>query len=324
MSEIGETPKDTRITKARIRAGSIMELRRTRKGLPENLEENRHLEVPVVVKIAYEEFKDDIGNVFGTEHLRGDLLHHGTGAMKYAGDKYGDGVSEQIQYPLDNIVSEGLMPQLDIFSMEGPMHSTSLAFSWEYAKWYATMCQDPNRSLAWEYGNRDNWGAYFLYRTLVDFRNIKHIPSISKRIGRRTIDKLVGKDRQRVPNRAHKWISATSREITEDSRLNEILRAKTDIPGNFGAVLTVNESDAPAVKMGPGDAYERRTQSPITSDKFVALSVPLDQVDTYRNITDSLGYKFPVLPIEAVDYHMRKFPFDEIVRPEKYGTKNQA
>lgn len=312
MNEAPEYPKESRFAKIRRRASVAMELRRERKALPAILQESRNGIIPEEVRNAYEEFRLEIENVFGAENLRDDLIHHGTGAKKYAGEKYGDGVTDELQYPLDNILTDGLEPQHDIFSLKGPMMSTSLAPSWEYAKWYAAMCQDPETPLKWEYGSRDHWGSFFLYRTLVDKGNIKHIPTITKRIGGRFTAKLFGQEREKQNGRALKWLSATTSSLPENAKIQDILKAKTDISGNFGGILTIRKEDAPRIEQGPGDAYEYRTSARITPDKFVALSVPIDQVDTYRNVIHALGHTFPVLPMEAVDLHMSQFSFREL------------
>jgi hypothetical protein len=312
MTELGNNNRYPILKNGVGKIGTFREMHHEARELPQVLDESKKF-VPSEVVMAYEEFKPRIEDVFGNTSVNPDLLHHGTGAIRYEGEKYGSGIVSQIQRPLDNILTEGLTPQLDIFSFKGPMMSTSLAYSWEYAKWYATMCQDPQNPLVWEYGNRDNWGSYFLTNTIKAEMKLANAPYIAKAFGSKIAEKV--RKQPEELNRMQKWASSASKDVDSATSLKKILKLRTDIAGNFGGIITVKKTDAPAVNMGPGDEFERRTLASIKPTDFVALSVPLNEVNSYQNVVSALGLPLPVLPIETIDYHLCKFPVSQVIRP---------
>lgn len=198
--------------------------------------------------------------------------------------------------------------------------STSFATSWNYAKWYSDKHQNPEDPLKWEYGDSTGWFSYYMFDTVItEMKNAfrhplnYHIPGMSRRI--LGLLGLVKKDTSQnfgALNKLQKWIGDITHRIDSTTSTIKILKAKTDIPGNHGAILTYARDDIVIFDMGPGQAYEQRTMVEISSDKPLALAVPLNRVEEYQRKVEGLGLHFQVLAIEAVDYHLSQFPLHQL------------
>ncbi len=101
------------------------------------------------------------------------------------------------------------------------------------------------------------------------------------------------------------------------------LKAQTDIPGNFGAIVSISRDSVKLFDMGPGRIYEERTKSQIAPSTFKAIAVPLGKVQQYTDIVNQLGLGFPVVSIEAVEYHMSQFSLHELTKGLKVATINR-
>jgi hypothetical protein len=97
----------------------------------------------------------------------------------------------------------------------------------------------------------------------------------------------------------------------------DVICGQTDIPGNFGTIITVSEDDVPLAPMGLGGTYEKRSARPVNPEEFTSLAVPLDKVEEYAAKVHNLGYAFPVLPIEAIGYHMSHFSIQELAYAQR-------
>jgi hypothetical protein len=97
----------------------------------------------------------------------------------------------------------------------------------------------------------------------------------------------------------------------------DVICGQTDIPGNFGAIITVSEDDVPLAPMGLGGTYEKRAAHPVRPEEFTSLAVPLNKVEKYAAKVRELGYSFPVLPVEAIEYHMSHFPTQELAHAQR-------
>lgn len=323
MSETEQDPvfiknQDSLVVSARKKLNTLRSVRQEGKLLIPSLNESKR-NVPKEVQSAYSQYGDVIRSIYGDKHLQADLLHHGTGAKKYELDDLSGTPTGLIARPLDTVLVDGLKPHLDQIGIRKPMVSTSLAYSWEYAKWFATMQQDPNEPLRWEYGDRDAWGSFFRFKNYTDASNLRHIAPMAKRMVSERLIKKIDNKQSDFPA-SHKWISATTSQVPPEATGMEILKAKTDLPGNFGAVITIDGNSVNANSgWGFGDAYEARTFEDIEPGNFVALAVPLRQVDTYMDVVQDLNYKFPVLPLEAVDLHMSRFALEEVAQKTHYN-----
>jgi hypothetical protein len=185
----------------------------------------------------------------------------------------------------------------------------------------------PDDPLEWEYGNRVDWFSYFIVGTAK--QTLKTAWAVG-RIG--TLDQSKGSLRQDLRtlrqireqngndalySRLQRWALDVRSDITPQTSTLDVICGQTDIPGNFGAIITVSEVDVPLAPMGLGGTYEKRAARLIRPDEFTSLAAPLNKVDEYAAKVDDLGYSFPVLPIEVVEYHMSHFPIQELAHAQR-------
>lgn len=327
MSQKTHKSSGQRSSRARKTAeiiGTLRFLWRQSRLLPKELETIRLQPIPRSVLDAYAANKDVIEEIYGSDHVRRDLLYHGTGALQYDGDKYGAGMTSLLRRPLDAILEGGLRPHADPWALtEGSMLSVSFATVWSYARFYAEAHQTPGSSLEWEYGNRVGWFSYCIVGTARQSFGTALLASNLRTLGRpkrelRTIRQI---REQNVSangyNRLQRWALDVRSDITPQVSIMEVIYGRTDIPGNFGAIITVSEDDVPLAPMGLGGTYEKRSARPVEPRKFTSLAVPLNKVGEYTAKVHDLGYSFPVLPIEAIEYHMSHFPIQELAHEQR-------
>jgi len=297
------------------------------KALRGGLERARLQPVPQAVLDAYQSSKSVIEAVFGSDHVRRGLLHHGTGALQYAGDKYGAGMTGQLRRPLDTILEDNLKPHTDPWLLtQGSMQSTSFATVWSYAKFYADAHQAPDDPLQWEYGDGTEWFSYCIVDTgRQEFKRGRTAGKI------RTWGQSKGsllqtlRTRRQLPerntpanyNRLQRWARDIRSDITPQTSTLDVLSGRTNIPGNFSAIITVSEDDVPLAPMEFGGTYEKRAAHTIEPSLFTSLAVPLNRVEEYNAKARGLGYSFPVLSIEAIEYHMSRFPVEELAHAQR-------
>src|SRR5436309_2226133 len=120
--------RSSRIRKATEIIRTLRFLWRQCRLLPKTLEAAKLQPVPRSVLDAYAANKDVIEAIYGRNHVRRGLLYHGTGALQYDGDKYGDGMNGKLRRPIDAILRDGLRPHADPWALtEGSMLSVSFA-----------------------------------------------------------------------------------------------------------------------------------------------------------------------------------------------------
>lgn len=295
--------------------------------LPRRLNEVKRRPVPKEVIDSYNENREVLERIYGKDKLN-DLFYHGTGAIQYAGGKYTEGTKGEFRHPLDAILKEGLNPHHDVWNMSPDgIHSSSLATTWPYGKAYADLHQSPQDPLKWEYGRNSDWIAYalsntgnVLLRNAVQvrhpIRSIQNLREIKRNLWGFTNKKVEGDERL---GKLQKWISYVRRVSPED-KVKDVLLERTDIANNFGAVITLDPNRTTVVPRGPG-VYEVRTQDSIPPESFLSLAVPLNKVEEYREKIKALGYDFPTLPIEEVDYHMSRFSFEELTEKRRIPVR---
>lgn len=285
--------------------------------LPRELERIRLRPVPQSVLDAYTANKNAIEAIYGGGHVRRGLLYHGTGALQYDGDKYGAGMTGKLRRPIDTILKDGLRPHADAWALtEGSVLSVSFATAWSYARFYAEAHQPPDNPLVWVYGKGVGWFSYCIVGTARQSLGTALLASNLRALGR-------PKQELRTPrtnngySRLQRWALDVRRDITLRTSITDVISGRTDIAGNFGAIITVSEKDVPLSPMGLGGTYEKRAARPIRPDEFASLAVPLNKVEEYAAKVRQLGYSFPVLPMEAVEYHMSHFPIQELAHAQR-------
>lgn len=293
--------------------------------LERDMTEARKTPVPQDVLDAYKENSDVISRIYGNDHVNPGLLYHGTGALQYNGNKFKEGTTDDLRHPLDSILEEGLKPHHDTWILgmgkEG-VYSTSFATAWPYARWYADKHQSPDVPVLWEYGDANQWFSYYLADTfLTEFKqalrhpraHAKFVPQVASRI-RRYIGNMRKSNYtgETEATKGRQWVHDIRHDVSSSTPAIELIRGRTDIPGNFGAMVTVNRKDVELFNMGKGRVYEERTESEVVPNRFASLAVPMEKLAEYRERVRDLHLVFPVLPIEAVDYHFSQFPLREL------------
>lgn len=273
--------------------------------------------VPAAVLAAYDANKGIIEAIYGSDHVRRGLLYHGTGALQHDGDKYGAGMTSKLRRPIDSILKEGLRPHADPWALtEGSRLSVSFATAWSYARFYAEVHQSPDNPLLWEYGSRVGWFAYCIVGTARQALGTALLASGMRWLGRPKQALLRPPQEQSAANnsygRLQRWALDVRGDITPQTATLDVICGQTDIPHNFGAIITVSGDDVPLASMGIGGTYEKRAARPIRPGEFTALAVPLNKVEKYKAKVRDLGYAFPVLPIEAIEYHLSRFSIQEL------------
>ena len=304
--------RSSHIRKAAEIIATLRFLWRQSRLLPKALQRTRSQAVPQSVLDAYEANKTVIAAIYGRDHVRRNLLYHGTGALQYDGDKYGAGMTGKLRRPLDTILKDGLRPHADAWALtEGSALSVSFATVWSYARFYAEAHQPPDDGLAWVHGDRVGWFSYCIVGTARQSLGTALLASNLHALGRPKKE-LRPVHTSNGYSRLQRWALDIRRDVTPQTSMIDVIRGRTDIPGNFGAIITVSEKDVPLAPMGLGGTYEKRAARPIRPDEFTSLAVPLNKVGEYAAKVHKLGYSFPVLPIEAVEYHLSHFPLREL------------
>ncbi len=311
--------RSSRLRKATYTIGTLRFLWRRSRSLPKELYKARQQPVTQAVLDAYAANKRVITAIYGSDHVRLGLLYHGTGALQYDGDKYGKGMTGRLRRPIDDILEGDLSPHTDPWALtNGSRQSTSFATAWSYAKFYADMHQASDDPLEWEYGNAADWFSYFIADT---FRQTFDKARATGRL-RQEFRTLRQQTREQNVNtggysRLQRWALDVRRDVTPQTSMLDVISGRTDIAGNFSAIITVSEDDVPLAPMGLGGTYEKRAARPVEPGEFTSLAVPLNKVQEYTAKVRGLGYSFPVLPIEAVEYHMSRFPIQELTHAQR-------
>ncbi|MGH7157470.1 MAG: hypothetical protein ACREGD_00100 [Candidatus Saccharimonadales bacterium] len=307
-----------RVKKAAEIIRTLRFLWRQSRSLPKELQTIKLQPVPRSVLGAYAVSKAEIEAIYGSDHLRRGLLYHGTGALQYDGYKYGTGMTGKLRRPIDAILEDGLTPHADPWAVtEGSPLSVSFATVWSYARFYAEAHQTPDDPLEWEYGNRTGWFSYCIVGTARQSLGTALLASNILKLGRPKQELRTLHATNNGYSRLQRWALDLRRDVTPQTSMIDVICGQTDIPGNFGAIITVSEDDVPLAPMGLGGTYEKRAARPVRPEEFTSLAVPLNKVEEYAAKVHRLGYSFPVLSIEVVEYHMSHFPIQELAHAHR-------
>lgn len=307
--------RSSRFRKAAEIVGTLRFLWRQSGLLQKELEAARLQPVPQSVLGAYAANKEVIEAIYGSDHICRGLLYHGTGALQYDGDKYGVGVTSRLRRPIEAILEGGLRPHADPWALtEGSAQSVSFATTWSYARFYAETHQASDDPLEWEYGKRVGWFSYCIVGTARQSFGVALLGGNIRMLGR---PKSTREQNANGYSRLQRWALDVRRDVTPRTSMIDVICGQTDIPGNFGAIITVSEEDVPLAPMGLGGTYEKRSARPVEPGEFTSLAVPLNKVKEYAAKVRQLGYSFPVLPIEAVEYHMSHFSIQELAHAQR-------
>jgi hypothetical protein len=305
--------RSARIEKVAEVVGTLRFLLRQSRLLPKDLKATKLQPVPQSVLDAYAANKHIIEAIYGSGHVRRGLLYHGTGALQYDGDKYSARMTGRLRRPIETILEGGLRPHTDPWALtEGSMLSVSFATVWPYARFYAEAHQTLGDPLEWEYGNRVGWFSHCIVGTARQSFGTALLAGNA-----RTMGKPAGSPQNTNYSRLQRWALDIRSDITPQTSMIDVIQGQTDIPGNLGAIITVSEDDVPLAPMSLGGTYEKRAARTVAPWEFTSLAVPLGKVGEYTAKVRSLGYSFPVLPIEAVEHHMSHFSIQELAHAQR-------
>ncbi|MBP7058291.1 hypothetical protein KBB06_03075 [Candidatus Gracilibacteria bacterium] len=255
------------------------------------------------VRTQFEEQKDEIIKI-----LQGTDFFHGTGAKHYP-EKY-NGTSIEIKDSLSAFLTEGLIPQYDLFNKNWTKAERSLSFTQlqVYARLYASCFLSEGENLAYEYGSRAFWIRLLLTRMAV---NAVTDPLYVKTVAKKKLKRWSGdpdalQEKQELGKDSRFW----TRSFRNDDKFigglgafRALEKAKSTIPGNFPVIIGFNNKDINLlpIKYKTISMYEQRTDSIIPPQNFTHIQVPLSNLAQVKKRVQDLGLQVQVIPIEFVE-----------------------
>lgn len=267
------------------------------------------------VQHVYEEQKELLKRLFGDPDsgLKKDFLYHGTGFLKYDGEKYQQGgASKETVEVLPKILEEGLRVHHDPWLPEGDMESVSFADSYFYAKWFAAKHMTDETQPEWQLGDPNDFFRFFMadtFRAELDPKKVvEHVKNAASR-------KKVKKERSsQYENKLRDWTESYRSDANDDISIKNLLNGHSDIEGNFGYVLCLDKESIPYQKLKTGGAHEVRTTESVSSETIRAIGVPLAKIQDMRALLEDKGRSdIEVFAIEAADLHFASFPIQDVV-----------
>jgi len=268
--------------------------------------------LPEQVKLAYEQYKPLIADIYGEDHLKDDYLYHGTGRYHYLPEKnhkYESSPNGKTIDLLKQIFSTGLEPQQDVWvPTPASTPTVSLTNQRFYSRWYAD--RHDNDQLLWRYGNSTDWAFLFTVRSISKLLEIPYIYLLI----RNQSDKKVG-----LLGSAQSWVSDVRNNIDSDTSYLDVWKSSSTIPNNFGAIIVTKKSNVPTYDFPLLRKSEKRTLQTLPPDKFTAVEVPLKRIEETKRLLVESGFpNIAVLPMECVDLHMSRFPLAELTKMEQH------
>jgi hypothetical protein len=244
--------------------------------------------------------------------LNRNLLFHGTGILKYPGKHDEDNPVDfsRTEPVLEQILMEGLVPQVDDFMPEGDEAATSLVESYFYAKsWSDNNMADPEE-LQFQFGKPTDWITYFLADTFKC--EMENLDVYLKRLytNRKKILETM-KDRKTKISPVVRWASGTRNNVSPKASMIEILHGRTTIPNNWGAVLCI---DKRKVKTKRTAAHETRTGEIVSPEAIVAIGVPLHRLAEAKELIERANSQAVLFSLEGADIHLSLFPMKELAK----------
>jgi len=272
----------------------------------------------VEVSRAYVEQKAGLEALFGEYKggLKRDLLYHGTGKLKYPGEKYKDKVDVTKKLPvLETVLRDGLAVHHDQWFPTEDIESISLAVSYLYAKWFADKFQPDTDELQWQFGDPNDFFRFFMADTFLKHAEISNLPETALNyIATRSKIKQTKKERTaQNSNRLFNWISSTRSDVNETTPAKNLLYGKTDITDNWGAVLCLDRNQIETFNLPLGGAHEIRTKHSIPPEAIRAVMVPLRHMDEAKATIEKTGHQMQLFAMECADLYLAGFPIEDLV-----------
>ncbi|MFA5994987.1 MAG: hypothetical protein WCW27_05950 [Patescibacteria group bacterium] len=270
------------------------------------------------VSRAFIEQKAGLEALFGSlkSGLNSDLLYHGTGKLKYSGEKYRTTVDTEKTNPvLEEVLRAGLVTHHDRWFPTEDIDSISLAVSYMYAKWFASKFQPITDELQWQFGDPNDFFRFFMADTLLNHLAPGNLPETAFNyfINRSKMKKIKRERTATNPNRVFNWISSLRSDISESTSFKNLIDGKTDIPENYGVVLCLDKKQIQTFKLPLGGAHEIRTRQSIPPQAIRAVISPLRHLDETKAMLDKSGHQIQLFAMECADLHLAKFPIKDLV-----------
>lgn len=272
------------------------------------------------VRTAYRNEKVVMTELFGMpEQPKRNFFYHGTGALKYAGEKYAAGGTEREKTVsvLERICADGLRPHFDQWAPTKDASSVSLAESYLYAKWYASKYMSDGNAPEWQLGDPNDFFPFFVYDSFKrDFFEPKHWPETGAYLAKhgkamqRMSQERTGAGRNRA-DRFVRWLSSFHSDMHTFKDFNDQLDAHSDIPNNFGVILCIDKAQVDAENnhliLG---VHEQRAVQHITPSMIRAVGVPLRHVE---EVTVMVPPGQTVFALESADLHFAAFNIHDLM-----------
>lgn len=257
--------------------------------------QKRHFLEANVVREEFESTRKEIeGMLCKTRYF------HGTGTRHYTANgrsKY-DGTNEKAQDSLHSLLSEGLVPQEDIYNERlgtGAEKSVSLTKNRLYARLYAELFLPEKDRLDYRYGSRPFWWTMFLVRMAVK-RAAE--PPAKRNWG--TLKEIRRREREKI----RKWADSFRKDGRyRHNPLGLMMCGKSDIAENHPVIIGVGEGafNPLPIRNSGFAAYETRSGETIPPASFTHVQVPLRHAENVRQKIASLGLRLPVIPMEFAE-----------------------
>jgi hypothetical protein len=241
-----------------------------------------------------EEFLDSKPQII--EVLNNTKFYHGTGAYSYMFDttKY-EGRETGVRHVLDEILTNGLIPQRDLFNDvfgTGTQRTLSITESREYARCYATLFMYEKDKLRYEYGSSLFWGGIMALNMIKIYQPVIH--HIDEGITQRNMQDY------------KKMCEGWSRSFRKDGKYEGKnflyhLTARSDIKNNYGIIIGIKNMPTIPICYRFLTMSEQRIKTTVNPAEFTHIQAPLKNIEQARIAAKKHNITIPIIPIEFVE-----------------------
>lgn len=280
--------------------------------------QQEHGPIPEIVRSHYKKEREQLVDFFGdplSKKLDRNLLFHGTGLLKYRGEKFQGTIEHGLTVPvLEQILANGIEPQHDPFLPEGDVYTTSLVESYFYAKWFADKHMVSADEMQFQFGKPNDWFTFFLADTgKWALENLSQL--VTRYFFNREKIRDAQKSRQSTISPIMGWASGTRNDVktamTYREMLRDILDGHSTIRENWGAMLCIDKEQVTTRNVG---AHETRTNNRIPPEAIVALGVPLRRLHEANLLFENVRSQAIVFSLESAEIFLSQFPMEELAK----------
>ncbi|MCB9798196.1 hypothetical protein H6758_00540 [Candidatus Nomurabacteria bacterium] len=277
--------------------------------------------------------RDKLVDFFGTpeEGLKHDYYFHGTGRLKYSGEKYekkddteipDENKQDEPVEILESVLHDGLQPHKDIWHPTRDDDFVSLTESYFYSKWYASKYMTESDQPQWQLGDPNNYFPFFVYDSIKrEFGEAGNLLDTARRVKKEKKQMMEMKRKRDAEGfdrseRFQKWLTSFTAQGSEQKGFNAQLDMKSEIEGNWGAVLCINKTDVTADSdMLVLGVHEARGEDVVKPEDIKAIIVPIKHMQDVQAMLEKNGLgDVQVLAMEAVEVYLGQFRMEDLVR----------